>query len=323
MKRLIAAVCGALLMLFTALGHAADTYPDRPIKIIVPFAAGGTSDILARSIGQKLTERWGQSVIVENRVGASGNIGALAEARSPADGYTLMLMDVGNLAISPSLYNDLHFTVPGDFAPVMMVGFSPHSLIVSRKLPINSLADLIDYAKKHPGKLNFGASSGIGSAAHLAGILLANRAGFDWAYVPYKGGAQALTDIVSGQIDVTMIGVSATGPQIKAGTVKAIAMSGAKRTPQFPDVPTIAETLPGYLTGTWQGLLAPRGTPPAVVERLNHEISEILKLPDMQSKLADLGMETVNQTPAQFTAWLQDQVNVWAKVVKDNHIHIN
>jgi tripartite-type tricarboxylate transporter receptor subunit TctC len=323
MKRLLAAACGALLMLFTALGHAADAYPDRPIKIIVPFAAGGTSDILARAIGQKLTERLGQSVIVDNRVGASGNIGALAEARAPADGYTLMLMDVGNLAISPSLYDDLHFSVPGDFAPVMMVGFSPHSLIVSRKLPVNTLADLIDYGKKHPGKLNFGASSGIGSAAHLAGILLANRAGFDWAYVPYKGGAQALTDIVSGQIDVTMIGVSATGPQIKAGTVRAIAMSGKTRTPQFPDVPTIAETLPGYLTGTWQGLLAPRGTPPALVERLNREISAILKLPDMRLKLADLGMEPVDQSPAQFNAWLQDQVNVWSKVVRDNHIHID
>lgn len=323
MKKLIAAVCGALLMLSGVLSHAADAYPNRPIKIIVPFAAGGTSDILARSIGQKLTERWGQAVIVDNRVGASGNIGALAEARSSPDGYTLMLMDVGNLAISPSLYNNLHFSVPNDFTPVMMVGFSPHSLIVSRKLPVNNLAELIDYGKKHPGKLNFGASSGIGSAAHLAGILLADRAGIDWAYVPYKGGAQALTDIVSGQIDVTMIGVSATGPQIKAGTVRAVAMSGKTRTPQFPDVPTIAETLPGYLTGTWQGLLAPRGTPPALVARLNREISAILKLPDMRSRLADLGMETVDQSPAQFNAWLQDQVNVWSKVVKDNHIHID
>jgi tripartite-type tricarboxylate transporter receptor subunit TctC len=323
MKKMIAAVSGAMLMLSAALSHAADTYPDRPIKIIVPFAAGGTSDILARSIGQKLTQRLGQPVIVDNRAGASGNIGALAEARSPADGYTLMLMDVGNLAISPSLYNDLHFSVPGDFAPVMMVGFSPHSLIVSRKLPVNTLADLINYGKEHPGKLNFGASSGIGSAAHLAGILLADRAGIDWAYVPYKGGAQALTDIVSGQIDVTMIGVSATAPQIKAGTVRAVAMSGKTRTPQFPNVPTIAETLPGYLTGTWQGLLAPRGTPPELVDRLNREITAILKLPDMQLRLADLGMETVDQTPAQFNAWLEDQVNVWSKVVKDNHIHLD
>jgi tripartite-type tricarboxylate transporter receptor subunit TctC len=323
MKRLIAAACGALLMLLSALSHAAGVYPDRPITIIVPFAAGGTSDILARSIGQKLTERLGQPVIVDNRPGASGNIGALMEARAPADGYTLLLMDVGNLAISPSLYGDLHFSVPKDFAPVMMVGFSPHSLIVSRKLPVNNLADLINYAKKHPGKLNFGASSGIGSAAHLAGILLANRAGIDWAYVPYKGGAQALTDIVSGQIDVTMIGVSATAPQIKAGTVKAIGMSGATRTPQFPDVPTIAETLPGYLTGTWQGLLAPRGTPPAVVNQLNREISAILKLPDMRRKFDDLGMETVEQSPAQFNAWLKDQVKVWSKVVHDNHVHID
>jgi tripartite-type tricarboxylate transporter receptor subunit TctC len=323
MKRLITAVCAALLMSSAAPTQAADTYPDRPIKIIVPFAAGGTSDILARSIGQKLTQRLGQPVIVDNRSGASGNIGALAEARSPADGYTLMLMDVGNLAISPSLYNDLHFSVPGDFAPVMMVGFSPHSLIVSRKLPVNTLAELIDYGKKHPGKLNFGASSGIGSAAHLAGILLADRAGIQWAYVPYKGGAQALTDIVSGQIDVTMIGVSATGPQIKAGTVRAVAMSGKTRTPQFPDVPTIAETLPGYLTGTWQGLLAPRGTPPAIVDKLNREIAEILKLPDMRLRLADLGMETVDQSPAQFNAWLQDQVSEWSKVVKDNHIHLD
>ena len=180
----------------------AGAYPSKPIKIIVPFPAGGTSDVLARLLGQKMTEAWGQSVVVENRPGASGNLGADAGAKSAPDGYTLVLMDVGNLVISPALYK-LPFNVLTDFAPVAMVGYSPHLLVVSTKIPANSTSELVAYAKAQNGKVNFAAAAGMGSAVHIAGVVFAQRSGIQWGYVPYKGGAQAMTDLIGGQIDVT------------------------------------------------------------------------------------------------------------------------
>ena len=304
-----------------AFAQAPAAWPTKPIKIVVPFPAGGTSDVLARIVGQKMSENWGQPVVVENRPGASGNMGADQVAKSPADGYTLVLMDVGNLVIAPSLYK-LPFNVQNDFAPVAMVGYSPHLLVTSSKVPANTTAELIAWAKSQNGKVNYAAAAGMGSATHLAGVVFAQRAGLQWGYVPYKGGAQALTDLVGGQVDVTFNGMVATYPHVKSGKLKLIAVSSAKRNPQLPQTPTVAETLPGFLTGSWQGLLAPAGTPKAVVDKLNAEVQRITALPDVREKLTTLGAEPVAMSPADFSGWLKTEIPAMAKIVKDEKITI-
>jgi tripartite-type tricarboxylate transporter receptor subunit TctC len=304
-----------------ALPAAAQTYPAKPIKIVVPFPAGGTSDVLARLIGQKMTENWGQPVLIENKPGSSGNLGADAVAKSAADGYTLVLMDVGNLAIAPSLYK-LPFSVEKDFAPVAMVGYSPHLLVVSNQLPVNTTAELIAYAKAQKGKVNYAVASGMGSATHLAGVMFAQRSGIDWGYVPYKGGAQAITDLIGGQVDVTFNGMVATYPHVKGGKMKLIAMSSAKRHPEVPNTATVGETLPGFLTGSWQGLLAPAGTPKAVVDKLHAEVQRITALPDVKERLNTLGAEPNRMSPAEFAAWFKSEIPAMAKIVKDEKITV-
>lgn len=297
----------------------AQTWPAKPIRIVVPFPAGGTSDVLARLIGQKMTENWGQPVVVENRPGSNGNLGADAVAKSAPDGYTLVLMDVGNLVISPALYK-LPFNVERDFSPVAMVGYSPHLLVVSNKVPANTLADLVAYAKAQKGKLNFAAAAGTGSAPHLAGVVFAQRAGLEWGYVPYKGGAQAMTDLIGGQVDVTFNGMVATYPHVKAGKIKLIALSSARRHPEMPNVPTVNEMLPGFLTGSWQGLLAPAGTPKAVVDKLHAEVQRIIALPEVRERLATLGAEPSAMTPGDFANWLKTEIPAMAKIVRDEKI---
>lgn len=317
-KRFFTAALAASLALL-AWPAVAQSYPAKPIKIVVPFPAGGTSDVLARLIGQKMTESWGQPVVVENKPGSSGNLGADAVAKSAADGYTLVLMDVGNLAISPALYR-LPFSVEKDFAPVAMVGYSPHLLVVSNHIPVNTTAELIAYAKTQKGKLNFAAAAGTGSATHLAGVVFAQRSGLEWGYVPYKGGAQAMTDLIGGQVDVTFNGMVATYPHVKGGKIKLIALSSAKRHDELSNVPTVAETLPGFLTGSWQGLLAPAGTPKAVVDKLNAEVLRITALPDVRERLTTLGAEPSRMSPTDFAHWLRAEIPAMAKIVKDEKI---
>lgn len=313
---------GMLLALVGAIAPAqAADYPNKPIRIVVPFPAGGTSDVLARLIGVKITEKLGQPVIVENRAGNAGNLGADLVAKSPADGYTFVLMDVGNLTISPALYK-LPFDVLRDFAPVAMVGYSPHLLVVSTQVPVNSVAELVKYAKANPGKLNFAAAAGMGSATHLAGVQFARRNGIDWSYVPYKGGAQAMTDLVGGHMDVTFNGMVATYPHVKSGKLKLLALSSAKRWGDLPDVPTVAESLPGFLTGSWQGLLAPAGTPPAVIRAVHAEVQRITALPDIKEKLLTLGLEPSQMSTAEFGAWLKAEIPAMAKIVSDEKITV-
>jgi len=311
----------AALMGLAAWPVAAQTWPTKPIKIVVPFPAGGTSDVLARLIGQKMSENWGQTVVVENRPGSNGNLGADAVAKSAPYGYTLVLMDVGNLVISPALYK-LPFNVEKDFAPVAMVGYSPHLLVVSSKVPANTPAELVAYAKAQNGKLNFAAAAGTGSAPHLAGVVFAQRTGIQWGYVPYKGGAQAMTDLIGGQVDVTFNRMVATYPHVKAGKIKLIALSSAKRHPEMPQVPTVNEMLPGFLTGSWQGLLAPAGTPKAVVDKLHAEVQRITALPDVKERLTTLGAEPSSMTPSDFANWLKNEIPAMAKVVKDEKISV-
>jgi tripartite-type tricarboxylate transporter receptor subunit TctC len=309
----------ALVLSASALAQSAANYPAKPIKIVVPFPAGGTSDVLARIFGQKITEHWGQPVVVENRPGASGNLGADQVAKSAPDGYTLVLMDVGNLVISPALFK-LPFNVINDFAPVAMVAYSPHLLAVSSKVPANTPAELVAYAKAQKGKLNYAVAAGMGSASHLAGVTYAQRNGIEWGYVPYKGGAQAITDLVGGQVDVMFNGMVATYPHVKAGKIKLIAVSGLTRNAQMPDTPTVAESLPGFLTGSFQGLLAPAGTPKAVIDKLHAEIQRIASMPDVKERLVTLGAEPSGMTPEQFGQWVKTEIPAMAKIVKDEKI---
>lgn len=303
-------------------GHSAlwaQTYPTRPIRIVVPFPAGGTSDVLARLIGQKMSEKLGQSVVVENKAGNAGNLGADLVAKSAPDGYTFLLMDVGNLTISPALYK-LPFDVQKDFVPVAMVGYSPHLLVVSTKVPVNSMADLVKYAKANPGKLNFAAAAGMGSATHMAGVQFARRHGIQWNYVPYKGGSQAMNDLVGGHMDVTFNGMVATYPHVKSGKLKLLAVSSAKRWGELPDTPAVSESVPGFLTGSWQGILAPAGTPKAVVDLIHAEVQRITALPDVKEKLQTLGAEPSKMTSDEFAAWIKAELPEMAKIVREEKI---
>jgi tripartite-type tricarboxylate transporter receptor subunit TctC len=309
------AFCGA------AQAQTPVVYPSKPIKIVVPFPAGGTSDVLARILGQKMTESWGQPVVIENKPGSSGNLGADLVAKAAPDGYTFVLMDVGNLVISPALFK-LPFNVANDFAPVAMVAYSPHLLAVSTKVPANTPAELVAYAKAQKGKLNYAVAAGMGSASHLAGVMYAQRHGIEWGYVPYKGGAQAITDLIGGQVDVMFNGMVATYPHVKAGKIKLIAISGVKRNAQMPDTPTVAESLPGFLTGSFQGLLAPAGTPKAVIDKMHAEVQRIAAIPDVRERLTTLGAEPSAMSPAEFGNWLKVEIPAMAKIVKDEKITV-
>src|SRR5260221_12494252 len=274
MKR-VAAALTAVLALLSALPARGQPYPNRPIRIVVPFAPGGTSDILARAIGPHITTAWGQPVIVENRTGANGNVGADFVAKSAPDGTTLLLSDVGALAINPSVYANMPFDPAKDFSPIVMVSYSPHVLAVHPSLPVNSVPELIAYAKANPGKMNF-ANSGTGGAPHLAGVEFAARTGIQWTYIPYKGGSQAVTDVIAGNSNVLFNGMRATYPSAKGGPLKGPPVSGAARLPSAPELPTVAETLPGFETGSYQGVLAAGGTPPPLLAKVKPERRRML-----------------------------------------------
>src|SRR5215475_399115 len=246
MRHFVAAFAAVLAVSLPAFAQ----YPGKPIRIVVPFAAGGTSDILARAIGPRLTEAWGQPVIVENRTGANGDVGAEFVAKSAPDGYTMLLSDVGALAINPSVYPDMPFDPARDFSPIVMVSYSPHVLAVHPSLPVKDVKELIAYAKANPGKMNF-ANSGTGGAPHLAGVEFAQRTGVQWAYIPYKGGSAAVIDVIAGNANVLFNGMLATYPSVKGGKLKGLAVSSAQRVPSAPELPTVAESgLPGFETGS-------------------------------------------------------------------------
>jgi tripartite-type tricarboxylate transporter receptor subunit TctC len=296
----------------------AQGYPSRPIRLIVPYAAGGTSDILARQIGPKLTEAWGQPVVVENRTGANGNVGADFVAKSTADGYTLLITDLGGLVISASVYPKLPFDPSRDFSPVAMVSYSPHVLAVHPSVPVKSMKELIDFAKAQPGKLNF-AVSGIGGAPQLAGIEFAQRAGVKWTYIPYKGGSDAVSAVAAGQADVLFNGMLATWPTVQSGRMRALAISSAQRVPTSPDTPTVAEQgMPGFETGSFQGVVGPAGMPRDTVSKLNADLIKVLGSEDMKERFARQGTEVRTGTPESLGQWLRTEQARWAKVVKES-----
>ena len=314
-----AALTAALLGAAQPSVSLAQAYPNKTIRIVVPFAPGGTSDILARAIGPKLTEAWGQPVVVENRAGANGNVGADFVAKAPADGYTLFLTDLSVLSINQSVYTNMTYDGIKDFAPVIMVSYSPHVLGVHPSVPANSVKELIEYAKANPGKLNF-AISGTGGAPHLAGIAFAQRTGVKWAYIPYKGGSQAVADVAAGQANVIMNGMLATYPTVKSGRIKGLAVSSAQKVGSAPELPTIAEVLPGFETGSYQGIAAPAGTPREVVAKLNAEITRILATPEMKERLASQGTEVRSGPPEALGAFLNAEKARWAQVIKESGI---
>jgi tripartite-type tricarboxylate transporter receptor subunit TctC len=313
MKRLAAILACA----FAAAAHA-QTYPSKPIRVVVPYAAGGTSDILARQIGPKLTDAWSQPVIVENKPGANGNVGADFVAKSSPDGYTLLLTDLGGLVISASVYPKLPFNPSQDFTPVVMVSYSPHVLAVNPDVQVKNVKELIAMAKAHPGQLNF-AISGIGGAPHLAGIEFAQRLGLDWTYVPYKGGADAITGVVGRQAHVLFNGMLATWPHVTGGRLRALAISSAQRVPSAPDTPTVAEQgLPGFETGSYQGIVGPKGMPREVTAKLNAELAKALNAAEMKERFAKLGTEVRTGTPESLGGWMGAEQAKWAKVVKQS-----
>jgi tripartite-type tricarboxylate transporter receptor subunit TctC len=312
MRRLAAIVTAVLAASLPAQAQ----YPNKPIRIVVPFAAGGTSDILARAIGPRITEAWSQPVVVENRTGANGNVGADFVAKSAPDGTTLLLSDVGALSINPSVYPSMPFDPARDFSPIVMVSYSPHVLAVHPSVPVSNVKELIAYAKANPGKMNF-ANSGTGGAPHLAGVEFAARTGVQWAYIPYKGGSAAVTDVIAGNANVLFNGMLATYPSVKAGRLKGLAVSSAQRVPSAPELPTVAETLPGFETGSYQGVLAAAGTPREIVAKLNAELMRILNTAEMKEFLAKQGTEVRAGTPEALGAFIASEKARWAKVVKE------
>jgi tripartite-type tricarboxylate transporter receptor subunit TctC len=304
-----------------ALAHA-QKYPERPIRMIIPFAPGGTSDLMGRVVGAKLGEALGQTVVVDNRGGAGGTIGAALAAQAPADGYTLVVPHVG-LAVNETLYAKKPYNAVRDLAPVSMLGGTPNSVVVKNALPVKNMQDLIALAKKQPGQIIY-ASAGVGSAAHLAMALLEYAAGVKFNHVPFKGGGPSMIATAAGEVDFSMPAFPTSVPHIKAGRLRIIAVTGAKREPTMPDVPTVAESgVPGYEFSIWFAMFAPAGTPKPIITRLNQIIVKSLATPEMREQLAKVGVNAASSTPEQLGQHLRSEVAKWAKIVKAAGIPIN
>jgi tripartite-type tricarboxylate transporter receptor subunit TctC len=314
----------ATLAVATAHGvaFAAQTYPTRPIRIVVAYTPAGTTDILARVVGQKMNEAWGQPVIIENRPGANGNIGTEYAAKAAPDGHTFLMTTAGPHGINPSLYRKLGYDAVKDFTAVSLVALVPNILVVSNALPVKNVKELIAYAKANPGKLSYG-SPGAGSTAHLSMELFKSMTGTNLVHVPYKGSAGVLTDVMGGQIAATMDNMPVYLPQVKAGKIRALAVTPNKRSPAAPDIPTVAEAgVPGYNSSAWFGLVAPAATPKDVVTKLSVETARILQLPDVKSRLSELGAEPIGSTPEQFSAHIKAEIAKWAKVIKEANVEL-
>ncbi len=310
----------ALLGLPAGAVHA-QTYPSKPITVIVPFPPGGTTDLVARTIGQKLSEAWGQSVVIDNRGGAGATLGAGIAARAPADGYTLFIGAVHH-TIATSVYKKLSYDFQKDFTPVALVAAVPNVLVVNASLPVKSVNELIAYAKANPGTLTFG-SNGAGTAQHLIGAQFNIMAGTDITHVPYKGSGPLTTDLVGGQISMSFDSLTSNLPHIKSGKLRALAVVTAKRSALLPEVPTMQEAAPpGFVITTWYGVMAPARTPPEIVKRLNAEIVKILGLTDVKKRLADGGVETLGSTPEEMAAYVRDETEKFAKLAREARITV-
>jgi len=315
MKTMRNAFAGLVLAL-VAGAAAAQQWPSKPIKWVVPFAPGGTTDILARTIGEKLSVTLGQPIIVDNKPGAGGGVGADQVAKSPADGYTIMGGTISTHAINASLYSNLPYDPVRDFAPITLIVRVPNMLVVNPELPAKDVRELIALLKASPGKYSF-ASSGNGTSQHLSGELFKTMTGVEMQHIPYRGSPPALADVVGGQVAMTFDNITTAWPLVKGGKLRALAVTTAKRSPIAPDVPTLAESgLPGYEIGSWQGVFAPAGVSTEIVKRLNTEIVRIINAPDVRQKLVDMGAEPAPNTPEEFAAMVKAEVAKWADVVR-------
>ena len=305
-----------LLALAIAAPAFAQSFPSRPVRFVVPFSPGGSVDTLARTFSPKLADALGQQIVVDNRPGGNGDIGMLIVARAPADGHTIVLGYIANLAIAPSLQAKMPYDPVKDFAPITQPASSPNVLTAHPSVPAKNLKELIALAKASPGKLSF-ASTGVASVGHLTGELINNLAGIKITHVPYKGSGQAVTDILGGHVNIMYSGFSSTLAHIKAGKLRALAVTGPKRSPALSEVPTIAEQgFPGVEATAWYGVLAPAGTPKLVITRLHGDLVKILRQPDVVQRLDGLGFEIAATTPEQFGAYIRSEIKKWAKVVK-------
>jgi len=299
-----------------SLGAWSQSYPVKPVRLVVTFVPGGPTDIQGRMLGEKLSQRLGQQVIIDNRGGAGGNIGLELVAKSPADGYTLVITTVGTWAVNPHLYK-LSYDVIKDFAPITQVSTSPGVLIVHPSVPVKSVKELIALAKKRPGDLNYG-SSGVGGFGHICGELFTMMTGTRMTHIPYKSSAPSLTDLIGGQIQVLFNNAISTVPHVKAGKVRALATTGAKRLPVLSDLPTVAEAgVKGYENSSWSAFAAPAGTPQPIITRLHKELTEILALPDIQQRHSDVGAQIIASTPEQFHTYLKSEIAKFGKLVKE------
>jgi tripartite-type tricarboxylate transporter receptor subunit TctC len=316
--RIFAALAIALLPVVAA----AQAYPSKPVKIVVPFAAGGATDVVARLLGQKLAEAWGQSVVVENRGGAGGNIGADVVAKSAGDGYTLLMASGSIVTANPYMYKSMPFDAARDLVPVTNVATGPQVIAVNANVPAKDLKEFIAYAKANPKAVNFG-SAGVGTQTHLAAENFAYAAGLDLTHVPYKGESAALTDLMGGQIQLVTPNFGAVIGFVKDGKIRALAITSRERNPQLPDVPAASEVMPGFENAGWFGLLAPAGTPREVIDRIQRDSAKILLSDEFRAKLAQQGMVPVANTPAEFSAAIRDESARWAKVIHERGLTAN
>jgi len=311
-----------LLLLLGGISSYAETFPDRPVRWIVPWPPGGGADVIARLIGNPVADELGKPVIIENRAGAAGNIGALATARSPADGYTITFAYSGTHSINRHLYKEMPFEEK-DFAPVIFLASVPQLLVVNSNLPFKSVKDLIAAAKANPGKLTYG-SSGNGAINHLSGQLFADMAGVQLQHIPYKGGAPAAAALMSGEIDMIFGEPATLLPHVASGKFRALAITGEKRSSTMPELPTIAEAgVPGYAVTSWNGVLAPANTPDAAIQRLNAAFNRVLVNPDIRTRLEKMGYEPVGGAPELFSKHIETETLKWGPVIKKSGLQIN
>jgi tripartite-type tricarboxylate transporter receptor subunit TctC len=310
-------ICVVALSLFAAAPALAQTWPDKPVRLIVGFAAGGPTDVAARVVGDKLAETWGKPVIVENVTGAAGNVAADRVAKAAPDGYTLFAAASATIVTNPNLYQKLTFDPVKDFAPITQVGFTPNLLVVPTDLPVKSVAELVAHARANPGTLTFG-SAGVGTSQHLAGELFKTMAGIDIQHVPYRGIAAAIPDLLAGRISFAFGNITTMTPLVREGKLRALAVTSFRRWPSVPDMPTMIELgFRDFESSAWFALMAPAGTPAAIIDKLHRETVGILARPDVRKRLDEIGMEPIGNTPAEFAAAIAAETPQWAKVIKD------
>ncbi|MEO8145518.1 MAG: tripartite tricarboxylate transporter substrate binding protein [Betaproteobacteria bacterium] len=311
-----------IALLISCSSAFAQSYPNKPIRVISPWAPGGPAEALARTVTLRMAESMGQPFVIESHGGANGTIGGALAAKAAPDGYTIFFSHLGPMAIAPSLMKQMPYDTLKDFEPITQVVAGPTLLCVRNDLPVKSVKELIAYAKANPGKLSYG-SVGIGSTTHLAGEILNQLAGIETLHVPYKGSTPILTDMMGGRIDIAFIGISGSIQQAQAGQIRAIAISTLRRSPNFPDIPAVSETVPGFELNSWYGMAAPKGTPKAIIDRLQQEVAAVLKKPEVVAWMKQNGLDPVGSTPEEHTAQIRSELVKWARAVKDANVQAN